>query len=250
MTDLFCHAIFILERVLSMSSTTSLDKLKKLVMAAMFVAVAYVFRFIFHFNAMFLTFEFKDAVIAIGAMFLGPLWGVGIAIAVALLEFFTISMSITGVYGLIMNILAASVYAGAAGLVYKYRRTMAGAMWSLGASTAVLVAVMLPANLLITPYFMGGSVEEVIVLIPKLLFPFNLIKGVMNSGVVLLLYKAVTRALRAVKLADCAVTQKNIGGETGGKKAKWLVPLVACLLILLSCLFFFLFLHGNISFGK
>ena len=230
-----------------MSSTTSLDRLKKLIMAAMFVAVAYVFRFIFHFNAMFLTFEFKDAVIAIGAMFLGPLWGVGIAIAVALLEFFTISMSITGVYGLIMNILAASVYAGVSGLVYKHLRTMKGAIWSLAAGTATLVAIMLPANLLITPYFMGETVDAVIDLIPVLLFPFNLIKGVMNSGVVLLLYKPVTRALRAVKLADSAVAHKETGKASVNK---WLVPLVACLLILLSCLFFFLFLHGNISFGK
>ena len=233
-----------------MSAYGSTAKLKKLVMSAIFVALAYIFRFIFHFNAMFLTFEFKDAVIAIGAMFLGPLWGIGMAVTVAFVEFITISD--TGVYGLIMNVLAASVYAGVAGLIYKYRRTMNGATWSLAAGTAALVAVMLPANLLITPYFMGASVEAVIDLIPRLLFPFNLIKGVMNSGVVLLLYKPVTRALRAVGLADGGrQPKKEIQGDIPQKKyIKWLVPGIALVLIAISILFFFLFLGGNISFGK
>ena len=46
-----------------MTSRASSVRLKKLIMSAMFVAVAYVARFVFHFNAMFLTFEFKDAII-------------------------------------------------------------------------------------------------------------------------------------------------------------------------------------------
>lgn len=175
-------------------------RLRRLLVAALFVALAYVSRFVFHFNVAFLTFECKDALIAVGGMFLGPLWALGMSLATALIEFVTISD--TGWYGLVMNFCAAAAFSCVASLVYRYRRTLGGAIGGLVAGVAALVAVMLPLNLLVTPAYMGVAVSKVVALLPKLLLPFNLLKGVMNMAVVLLLYKPLTRALRAAHLAE------------------------------------------------
>ena len=176
-----------------------------MLLAALFVALAYISRFIFHFNVMFLTFEFKDAFLTVGGLILGPLWALGMSAATALIEFITISD--TGVYGLLMNFMAAAAFSCVASLVYRYRRTLVGAVTGLALGAVALVAVMIPMNLLVTPYFMGVVVRDVVALLPKLLLPFNAVKGVMNASVVLLLYKPITRALRATGLM-------RITGET------------------------------------
>ncbi|MGN1207798.1 MAG: ECF transporter S component [Eubacteriales bacterium] len=180
-------------------------RLRKMLLAALFVALAYISRFIFHFNVMFLTFEFKDAFLTVGGLILGPLWALGMSAATALIEFITISD--TGVYGLAMNFMAAAAFSCVASLVYRYRRTLVGAVTGLALGAVALVAVMIPMNLLVTPYFMGVGVKDVVALLPKLLLPFNAVKGVMNASVVLLLYKPITRALRATGLM-------RITGET------------------------------------
>ena len=173
-------------------------RLRKMLLAALFVALAYISRFIFHFNVMFLTFEFKDAFLTVGGLILGPLWALGMSAATALIEFITISD--TGVYGLLMNFFAAAAFSCVASLVYRYRRTLVGAGAGLALGAVALVSVMIPMNLIVTPHFMGVGVKDVIALLPKLLLPFNAVKGVMNASVVLLLYKPITRALRATGL--------------------------------------------------
>ncbi|MDD6981402.1 MAG: ECF transporter S component [Clostridia bacterium] len=173
-------------------------RLRKMLLAALFVALAYISRFIFHFNVMFLTFEFKDAFLTVGGLILGPLWALGMSATTALIEFITISD--TGVYGLLMNFFAATAFSCVASLVYRYRRTLVGAGAGLALGAVALVAVMIPMNLIVTPHFMGVGVRDVVALLPKLLLPFNAVKGVMNASVVLLLYKPITRALRATGL--------------------------------------------------
>ena len=99
-------------------------QLRRMLIAALFVALAYVSRFVFHFNVAFLTFECKDAFLTVGGMFLGPLWALGMSAATALLEFITISD--TGWYGLLMNVAAAVAFSCVASLVYRFRRTLGG----------------------------------------------------------------------------------------------------------------------------
>lgn len=254
-----------------------------MLLAALFVALAYISRFIFHFNVMFLTFEFKDAFLTVGGLILGPLWALGMSAATALIEFITISD--TGVYGLLMNFMAAAAFSCVASLVYRYRRTLVGAVTGLALGAVALVAVMIPMNLLVTPYFMGVGVKDVVALLPKLLLPFNAVKGVMNASVVMLLYKPITRALRATGLMRITgetetpepafengsdATVSGTAGDTSGaayssegqysssdnkkKRARlWnylLVPAIGVLLLIASLLVFFLVLHGKVTSGK
>lgn len=174
---------------------------KKLVGISMFCALAYIATFVFRINVMFLTFDVKDAIITISSFIYGPIAALVTSLLVALLELITISG--TGVYGFIMNFASSAAFSVTASLIYKHKRDFLGAIISIYTASVVLVAVMMAMNVLVTPYYMtGGNVEAVVALIPKLLLPFNAAKALMNSAVVMLLYKPVSQALKRARLVN------------------------------------------------
>ena len=66
---------------------SSKNNLKKISVVAMLCALAYLCMFLFKFKISFLTFDFKDAFLAITAFLYGPLYASVSAILVAFLEF-------------------------------------------------------------------------------------------------------------------------------------------------------------------
>ena len=167
--------------------------LKKMSVTAMFCALAFVLTYI-KIPVAFLSLEIKDSMIVLCTLLFGPISGLVVAIFVPFLELITHSS--TGVYGLVMNILSSVTFSMVTGLIYKYKKSFYGAIVGLLSGVFAVVAVMIAANLLITPYYMGVSVQEVAVLIPKMLLPFNLVKATLNAGVVLLLYKPISNLLK------------------------------------------------------
>ncbi|MBE6708050.1 MAG: ECF transporter S component [Ruminococcaceae bacterium] len=176
-------------------SISSTDHIRKLCAVSIFCALAYICVFLIRFKVSFLTFDLKDAIMAIGSMYFGPIYAVVMPVAVSLLEFLTISD--TGPYGLIMNFLSSAAFCVVASSIYKFRKTISGAVISLITAVVAMTGVMLAANLFITPYYMHVTIETVRGLIPGLLLPFNLIKGIVNASVVMLLYKPFSTALKA-----------------------------------------------------
>lgn len=209
---------------------------KELTTLAMLTAIAYALVCCVRIPiVLFLKYEPKDVVITIGGFLLGPsavLISTGV---VALLEMFTISD--TGIIGCIMNLLSSCAFAFPAALLYKRRHTMAGAISGLAAGTVTVVATMLLWNYLITPLYMTGTSRTDIagMLLPVFL-PFNLVKALLNSSIILLLYKPVVTGLRKAGLLP-AVSTKS-GTKTG-------VVLFAALL-LISCVLYVLVLRGII----
>ena len=134
------------------SKTT--QNIKKLVALAVFAALAYAVHFI-HIPVSFLNLDFKDVVMTVAGMYFGPISGIAVAVIVPLLEFPT---SETGVYGLIMNLLSSVTFVGIASLIYRFKRTFSGAVIGLSAAALSMTAVMMVANLYVTPYYMGYNV--------------------------------------------------------------------------------------------
>ena len=215
------------------------ENLLRMVIVAVFCALAYACQFVFRIHVSFLTFDAKDAVMAIGAMIFGPVWGVVMAFLVAFLE--SLTLSGTGVYGFIMNFASSAAFTALCAGVYKHKRTMVGAV--LGLCTAVLgtTAWMMLLNLIVTPYYMtGGSVKAVAELIPTLLRPFNLTKSLMNAGLVLVLYKPVSLALKKAKILKGGPDKFTFDKKT-------LAVLIGGLSLIAICVVIFLVvLHGNI----
>lgn len=164
--------------------------LQKTVLSALFTALAFGVSLVLHFPVQFLTLDFKDAIIAVGGMFLGPVAALAMAASSALLEFLTISG--TGAYGLVMNFVSSAAFSVAAALVYKYRKTFSGAIAALCAGVVSMTAMMMVANLIVTPLYTGMPASAVADMIPTLLLPFNLIKSSLNAAIVALLYKPLT----------------------------------------------------------
>ncbi len=217
------------------------DKLKKMVAIALLCAMAYISMFVFHFKVMFLTFDPKDAVIALASFLYGPLTGVLSALAVALMEFITVSE--TGLYGLVMNFCSSAAFAGIAGLIYKYRRTLSGAVMALVGAVISMTAVMMVLNLAITPLYLHTTVGEVAALIPTLLLPFNLVKSVLNASLAYMLYRPLRSALRAAGFVP-----KGEGKASVSRSVSVIGLVVAFALAVASVLIYVFVLNGNFVF--
>ena len=179
-----------------MNRQKNIESIKKMVGVAVFAAIAYLSMIVLRIPDIggFLTLDFKDVIITVASMFFGPTAAIFISILVPFLEFLTISG--TGVYGLIMNVLSSLTFSLTASLIYKHKKTLSGAIIGLSSAVFVVTAVMMAANLVITPYYMKMPTAEVAALVPKLLLPFNLTKAILNAALVLVLYKPLTMAMR------------------------------------------------------
>ena len=222
------------------NQTKRLFDTKKIAVAAMLCALAYLAIFVFRFKVSFLTFDFKYAIIAISSLINGPIVGIISAFVVALLEMITVSD--TGLYGFIMNFLSTGVFALAVGVIYKYRRSFGGALISAVTAVFSVTAVMLLANLFVTPHFMGTDVSAVVNMLAKLLLPFNLCKALMNASLMLLLYKPLITALRKAKLIKASNREFKFGFKTA------LLFIGAVITIVLTTLFIILYLEGSFKF--
>ncbi len=217
------------------------QNVKKLTVTAMLCALAYLCMFLFKFKVSFLTFDFKDAVISVVSFLYGPLYGLFSAALVALLEFVTVSD--TGVYGLIMNFISSATFALVCGTVYKFRRTFYGAVLGAVLAAVSVTAVMMVANMLVTPYYMGVSRETVAALIPKLLLPFNLCKSFINAAVTMIIYKPITVGLKKAHLVP-----SSSEGKSFINKKTVILTICSLFVIALSVFVIIYFLNGSFLF--
>ncbi len=238
-----------------MKNTNTSQKIRRMVVIGMFAAMAYVAMLVIHIKVSFLTLDVKDAVITLCGLYFGPLSALFISVLVPLVELITVSD--TGLYGLIMNILGSVSFSVTASLIYKWKKSFFGAILALSSAAFVVTGVMMLANLVVTPYFMGVNVATVRGMIPTLLLPFNLLKAIINVGVVLLLYKHLSTALRKAGFLPRRSFSQPQGAQQQGavvaKPSRWRilgVSAVAVILIAASLLIIFLVLGGNIGFGK
>ena len=212
--------------------------IKRLCVIAMFCALAFVLTYL-KLPVSFLSLEIKDSAIVLATLLFGPWAGLSIAVLVPILEF--VSHSTTGVYGLIMNMLSSVTFCLVTGVIYKYKKSFYGAIVGLSSGIFAVTAVMVLANLLVTPYYMGVSVQDVAALIPKLLLPFNLIKATLNASVVLLVYKPLSNVLKKAKLIETTANKEGEAKQASPMRSV-LVTVVALTVIALSLAVIFLVL--------
>ena len=210
-------------------------------MLALFTAISFLSIYIVNFKVQFLTFDIKNVFITIAAMIYGPLSGVVVSLVAAFVEF--IFHSTTGFYGFVMNFLSSASFAFIAAFFYRRQKTLIGSYLALGLATVVSTAVMMVANLFITPFYMGASIKDVAALIPTLLLPFNFIKCVFNAAIVLLLYKPIS-----LVLSRAGILKKEGRANYFTLNTLWTF-LIALGLVAASLTVFFMVLGGYIDFG-
>ena len=170
---------------------------------AMFTAVAFVavlLAKVIPNVAGFLSYEPKDAVIVIASFIFGPMTGVIISLLVSFIEM--ISISTTGIYGFLMNVVSTCAFVVPAAWLYKKDHSQKGAVLGLGLGVVLMAIVMVVWNYIITPFYMGVPREVVAGMLASVFLPFNLIKGGINAALTLLLYKPLVGALRKAGLVE------------------------------------------------
>ena len=212
---------------------------KYITVVAMFCAVSFISVLIAKVIpnvAGFLSYEPKDAVIVIAGFIMGPDASAIIALIVSFIEM--ISISTTGPIGFLMNVLASCAFAVPAAWLYKTNRSYKDAIVGLVLCLVLMTVCMLLWNYIITPMYMGVEREVVAGMLAGVFLPFNLIKGGINAGLALLLYKPIVGALRKAKLVE---------PSTGGQKGKFsLGGTVFALVVLATFVLLFLVLAGVI----
>lgn len=168
----------------------------KLCKMGMLVALAIVFVAIVHIpiipSVPFLEYDPADIPILLGTFAFGPAIGLLLTIVTSFLQGWTVSAQ-SGIYGIIMHIIATGVLTIVSGSIYRYRKekTKKHAIIGLVIGSISMVIVMIFANLLVTPHFMGINREAIWALMPGIVL-FNFLKAGINSIVTFLVYKRVS----------------------------------------------------------
>lgn len=159
----------------------------------------------------FLKFDFSEIAVLLASFSMGPLTAILIELIKNLAH---LPSTATGGIGELANFLIGSFFVGTAGLVYRMKKTHAGAFLAMAAGTIVMtVAACLINYFFMLPFYinvmqfplaliisMTQKVGNTLVtdlqsLILFVFVPFNLFKGIVVSLIVALLYKRLSPLL-------------------------------------------------------
>lgn len=198
-----------------------MNNVRKLTTMALLTALSVALVAIIHFPifpaAPFLEYDPADIPILVCGFAFGPIAGLCITLVAAVIQGLTVSAQ-SGIYGIIMHIIATGVYVVVSAAIYRRNKTKKTALFSIIVGAIAMAAVMAPANYFITSYFMSTSPESfaetqkyVVSLLLPVIIPFNLIKAGVNGCVTFLLYKSISRLIHGEKRAPVSDSE---GGTT------------------------------------
>lgn len=170
-------------------------------LAALFSAMAFLVSLIFHLPIIpavnFLKYDPMDAVLSLEALVLGPVPAILSTLVVTVIR---IPFGSSGLIGALMNFLSSASFVLPVGLIYRYKKSLYGALAGLGCSVISETVIMLLWNYLITPLYMGVGRDVVVSLMLPGFLPFNFIKALANAVLTFLLYKPMITVLRKANL--------------------------------------------------
>ena len=170
----------------------------KLVMTAMMAALSVVFMFVVRFSllpgAKFLEYDMGDIPVILSAMFLGTPAGAFVLLFVSLIQSLTVSAA-SSWQGFVMHVLSTGAYVIILKLITSRNDSPKRLLTAVGISTVALTAIMIPLNLIFTPLYLNTTVEAVLQLMLPAIIPFNFLKGIINSVIIVLLYKPLREIL-------------------------------------------------------
>lgn len=214
---------------------------KKMVTMALLAAIAYAVMVVGRIPIVsFLKYDPKDVIIAISGFIYGPFSAFLISLVVSIIEMVTVSD--TGPWGLLMNVLSTCAFVCPAAWIYKKHHTIKGAVIGLVVGAVAMVLTMMLWNYLITPIYMGVSRQKVVELLIPVFLPFNLLKAGLNATITIFLYKPVVRALRKTRLIEQPAAQA--AAAAGGRKYGVIIATAA---VFISFVLFALVLSGVIG---
>ena len=151
-----------------------------------------------------------------------------------------ITVSTTGPWGLLMNIISTCSFLCPAAYFYKKNRTFQSAVLGLVIGGVFMTATMMLWNYLVTPIYQGVPRPAVAKMLLPVFLPFNLTKGLMNGALTMLLYKPVVVALRKARLVPESTGSEHVS------KGRTITISVVALFLTITAVFLGLVLAGVI----
>ena len=186
---------------------------KKMTVLALFCALAVVLCLLMRIplvpSMSFLTYDPKDVIIGMGVFLFGP---VSAALISAISSAIELLFRGGNIIDWLMNVISSCSFACTAAVVYKRMHSKNGAFIGLCVGIIVQILVMLLWNYVMDPIYFGMPREAVVGMLPAIAL-FNLLKGLINAGILLLIYKPVSNALH-----KSGALPKRDEEEISGKK--------------------------------
>jgi riboflavin transporter len=161
---------------------------------SIFIALSVITGYLIHFpilpQAPFLLYDPGHVFLLIAAFKFGPRAGMMMTLIYATL--FALITGQGGPYGALMNFLSTSAFVLVSSWIYMKKHNRSGAILGLVLGVLVMTAVMIPANLIITPLYLGVGRAMVLQLLLPAIIPFNLLKGFISGILTLLVYKKIS----------------------------------------------------------
>ncbi len=188
------------------------SNVKKLTLTAIFSAISTVLMLLFEFPIPFfppfLKLDLADIPSLIVAFVQGPISGI---ITVIIRNLINAPFSASGGVGEIANAIVGIAFVGTAGLIYKKKRTVSGAVFSLLFGTIAMGVISIFSNyyIIIPFYSKFMPIDAIISLCKKTIpfvktpfeasvfvfMPFTLIKGVIVSLITFFIYKPIRKII-------------------------------------------------------
>lgn len=144
----------------------------------------------------FLDIEFSDLPALLASLAIGPAAGVVVELVKNVLH---CTVTTTGFVGEFANFVINGIFVFLAGMIYKRNKTRKNAVAGLCVGVVVMVAAGVLANLFIMlPLYMPGApFANKMQIILTFIVPFNFVRGTVLSVLILLLYKRVSKWIKA-----------------------------------------------------
>ena len=196
-------------QVMNNTNVKAGTKIRTIVQVGMLAAIAVVlmlFEIPLPFAPSFYEIDFSEVPVMIGTFAMGPLAGAAIELVKILLNFFINGTTTAGV-GEVANFLIGCALVVPAGIIYRRKRTRKGAIIGMAAGTVfmTLLGCVLNAYVLLPTYAaafqlpidslvamgtaVNGSITDLFTFVAFAVAPFNILKGVLVSLIVFLIYK-------------------------------------------------------------
>ncbi|HJA43150.1 MAG TPA: ECF transporter S component [Candidatus Dorea stercoravium] len=203
-------------QVMNNANVKARTGVRTIVQAGMLGAIAVVlmlFEIPLPFAPSFYEIDFSEVPVMIGTFAIGPVAGAAIELVKILLNFIINGTTTAGV-GEVANFLIGCALVVPAGIIYRRKRTRTGAIIGMATGTVfmTLIGCLLNAYVLLPAYAtafqmpidalvamgtaVNGSIDSLFTFVAFAVAPFNLLKGVLVSLIVFLIYKKISPVFR------------------------------------------------------
>ncbi|OUQ48377.1 ECF transporter S component [Lachnoclostridium sp. An118] len=203
-------------QVMNNANVKARTGVRTIVQAGMLGAIAVVlmlFEIPLPFAPSFYEIDFSEVPVMIGTFAIGPVAGAAIELVKILLNFIINGTTTAGV-GEVANFLIGCALVVPAGIIYRRKRTRTGAIIGMAVGTVfmTLIGCLLNAYVLLPVYAtafqmpidalvamgtaVNGSIDSLFTFVAFAVAPFNLLKGVLVSLIVFLIYKKISPVFR------------------------------------------------------